>query len=255
MACSCLSGGLLLLGSVDFVQVLVNGIAGHAKMGGHIGHGPAVGERVHVFEVLNHPETVCLIHFPGGLAHPEKRTVKQLADPVVPGLIDGAVKVHLGVHQVQQDPVGVGQRGKIVVDAKAQVVIFPFDGEGGAFGLLSTGRHGQQINHVVVQVEVLLHPGDVPGGTHRAAGDVAVVDGQHRVKGVGQVVNDGFAVGAKHLGDAFRHLVQHCEGFLTSHGGYHLLEKWKNKRKMPLRYGRAFWKETITGSSTPGSVQ
>ena len=95
-----------------------------------------------------------LVHLPGGLAHPEQRGVEELADAGVPGVVHGAVKVHLGVHQVQQHPVGVGQGGKVVVDAEAQVIVFPFDGEGGGLGLLPAGSDRQEVHYVGVQVEV-----------------------------------------------------------------------------------------------------
>ena len=103
-----------------------------------------------------------------GLPTRSSAASKRLADAGVPGVVHGAVKVHLGVHQVQQHPVGIGQGGEVVVDAEAQVIVFPFDGEGGGLGLLPAGGDRQEVHYVGVQVEVLLHTGDVLGGSHCA---------------------------------------------------------------------------------------
>ena len=121
-------------------------------MGGDVGHGPAVGKGVHAGEVFDHPQAVGLVHLAGGLAHPQDGAVEKLADAGVLGLVQGAVEIHLGVHQVQQDPVGIGQGGEVIVYAKTEVIIVAFDGKGRTFGLLSAGGHSQAVHHVVIQI-------------------------------------------------------------------------------------------------------
>ena len=62
------------------------------------------------------------------------------------------------------------------------------------------------------------------GITRSPAGHMAVVDGENGRMGVGQIVDDGLAVGAEHFRDAFGNAVQSGEGFFTVHG-CHLFRK------------------------------